>query len=455
MSRPRTFVALAVLLALAATGCGGSGPTSPDEALVDALKRTFENSFSFDISVDADEAVQRALAEEDPQLAALVRSGRLTGRTTGDDTTFTAHALGLDVAEIVSMSDENFYLRIDPGIIALASDGDSSVDDLLGDLGESPAELREPLEALLAGEWLGVDGAAAKRLAEDTLPGGMAFGAMDPGEMRTAFRAHFGSIQQFVREDLEVTEVESGVYDVSLRARDAAGKFTSFVEDVFGEWMGLAGVPLGEESDHADVPETVSGMRVTITDRMIDRVELDVMELARTAGGDDVPDGALRIIADISDHGRVPAVETPTGVRMLDLERLKDAFLGPMGAAGEFGGAIETPGEAPGEASGYRDDGPGSEAFGPQAAAGLLSSAQGGLAKEGGGYTSDVEELLAADPALAAFAEQGVLLGTCTYDAGEQFVVAASDGGVTMYFDSAATGMTIEPVGLGCEPAVD
>lgn len=448
MTAHRRLLILLAVLALAITGCGGAGPTAPEDVLLDALQRTLGGSFSFEVTLDADDAAQDAIAAEDPRAAALLRTLELAGRHDDGGVALGVHAFGLDVADIVSTAEETFHLRVDPEVVALVSQGETSVDDLLAGLGGLPEALRAPAETLLAGEWVGIDGAEARELSERF--GGLPLGRIDEDEVRASFREHFGSLRQFVRDDLEIVEAGDGVYDVAFRARDAARKFAGFAEDLFGGVMGpMAGA--GEEggvgptqSELAELPETLPGMRLTVAERMIQRVELDVFTMLRAGGEHEVPAGELRVVAVLADHGTVEPVEAPADATMLDLEALLSGSMlsGPPQPTEDEVEAEEEALPSGGEFEGT----------GPEHAAVVLKEAQLSRQMDGMDYTADAGDLVEDDPSLVALAESGLLIGTCTYDAGEQNVVAASDGQTTVYYDSIGTAPTTEPVGLGCVP---
>lgn len=441
MSRVRRpLLVLLTTVALVATGCGGIGLTDPHGAVLDAMKRTSEGSFAFDLSFELDDAAQSSLSEDDPQAAAFLRTLRVSGRTDDGGAAFTIHALGLDVAEMVTTTDEEFFVRIDPGVVALFSEGEMTADDLLAGFGDAPAELSEPLGVLLGGGWIGVDGAEARKMQEEF--GGAGMSPIDPEEAKAAFERHFGGVEEFVRDDLDIAHLGDGVYGISLHAKDTFGRFAALMNELLGDVMGTA-IQEELDADLDDVPETIGGVEVTIVGRLIERVRLDLFEMMRSAGADDVPDGTFHVALTLSEHGTAGAVEAPQEVTMLDLEGLMGGLFGAVAGidAGAFSEGVDV---EVGEELGYGS-------IDSQQAVSFLSTAQFGHHAQFGTYAEDVRGLFDLDPSLAMFITD-MEAGTCIYDDGERFVVAASADGGTWYSDSASGIPTPEQGELGCVP---
>lgn len=437
--RPITPVLLVVALALAACG---TAPTEPGDAVADAVEQTARDSFAFTLRVETDDAGRALMSEEDPQFAALLRSLEVRGSVDRPGVQFTVEALGFEVFELRRVDAERSYVRLDPDAIALLSEGGFDAATIRRDLEGAPDALRDAGEALLAGDWVGLEG-DPRDLGDDVaLPFVPWSGMAADEESKEAFRRHVAAdVGEFVDRFARVTEAggdDEAIYDVTLRLRALAIAIVEMLSESGGPLAWMADEEVGEDLE--DVPEAVGGLTVRIADRRVERLALDVLEVGRSLG-EEVPDGSVSIVVELADHGGAAAIVEPDGATVLDLAELFDLFMG-TGHRGhvELGGdVVEAPAEPYEAPEGDLER-----------QARLLDAAQETHAAQHGGFTDDVVELFAYGLVSPA---PGVAYGLCLYDDGEAYVVGVAAESDTVYVDFEGQGqVTSDPGELGCVP---
>ena len=303
---------LLVILAMAAVGCGGAAPADPTDALVDAVERTFSGSYAFDVQLEMDEEARSSLPGGEMPVGALLDSLEVTGRTSGGDALqLTVAAMGQELFELRQTDATHLYLRTDAGQIAETFGFPLNRQELLSEAEQAPEAVREMWTGLLDGRWIGVVGEASGPAA-GVLPG------PDPSELRAAQEEAFGgSPGGFARRFAVATPAEAGDHDgrvfaVTLQTRAMAEAMFAAMSDVFGEEMAGDGARVEQELQR--IPETVGGVTVGVSRRLVDRVTVDVYELARSMGADGSgsgPTGSLKLVAELSEHGTAGGINAP------------------------------------------------------------------------------------------------------------------------------------------------
>jgi hypothetical protein len=458
LRRPRRALLVPLLaVALVLAACG-TAPPAPGDAVGDAVEQTLRGSFAFTLSIDADDAGRALLTEEDPKFAALLRTIEIHGTVDRPAMQFTVEALGFEVLEVRRVDATRTYVRLDPDAVTMLSEGEVDAADLRRELEDAPEEIRPAGEALLTGGWVAIDHDPDDLGDEDPFGAGLffplgPFGLLD-GDVGDAFRRHVAAdVGEFVDRFMLVTEREGhddAVYDVALQARALAQAITEMLTEAGGpfSWLTEGLTPEEVADDFDDVPEAVRGLTVTVAERRVQRLALDVLEIGRSFE-EDVPDGAVRIVADLSDHGSASPVVIPDDAVVLDLAELFELWWGidhypdfSTDVVIEEDAVVEVaPDDPEGEA-------PVSSAAAPRQEVMMLAVAQESRYGQGLGYADDLDGLrdhgFHPSPALA--------YGTCLYDEGEAFVVGAALDDEAIYLDSRQGNQATETDHLGCVP---
>lgn len=412
--------------------CSGA-PAEPDRALVDAVRRTAGTSFTF---------VARAELEgvsDDPaarQGMAILSSARIAGVLRGGDVRARVAALGRPFAELRVVSG-TLHLRLQTGALAEITGGAVDPQRLLGRLRDArdlPEELRRVADALLRGDWVGIQGGLGPFNPLDlaAIPGTGGGGpTLDEDEVRAvgrAIRNRFGDLDRVVAELATVEEGDPPraglrLLAVSLDLHDGLRALHAAVREALGR-------PLPEEALQrilAGTPATVGGLRVTVADRLVTQVEADLTEMFSAGGARS--GGTARLTVELSDHGQVPPVGAPEDAVTLTSGRLRELL-----EEAARGTDRRRPPNLAGDAV---------------ADVRRLAVAQEVVHAERGTYTERVGDLVEAGFVPA----RGGSYGACVYDGGQAYVVVATrPGAPAWYVDSRQGGPTDSPEDLGCIP---
>jgi hypothetical protein len=315
-----------LLVSLVASACGGS--VDPQEELAAAVKGTFEGSFAFEFTVDADQSALAALGEGAGQAAFFLSGFKVAGATEGDNTRLVLQLLSIDVVEARAIGDDAVYLRLGLEDVAALTGTPVDAEALAGqldDLGLDPA-VRETVVTALEGDWIGVEGALdAERL--QSLFGGE--GAPDEAEVESAFEDNFGAdlpafIERFVTVSERSDEDGQQTFRVDLQVRELL-RAAADLSQRFGERQ----IPLDDlEADLEELPATIPGTIIASGGR-IDQIRFDLGEAARRSGQE--VEGRIDLTLALTDHGEVAAIDAPEGADVLTGEQFTDAVAQVMG----------------------------------------------------------------------------------------------------------------------------
>lgn len=326
------YAAVALSLVLL-TACGGGAPSDPQQALVDALERTGDTSFAFALTADVQDG------SSDPgatQGMAVLRSARLSGAHNDGAVSLTIQAMGFEFAELRILADESLFVRLNTQAIADLSGGMADPQQLLGMLPPGmPAEIRTFAEAALRGEWVGIEGAFEPPADAAMLPGDAPLSSQEAQALVDGLRERVGNLTRFVEDFASVSEVAAG--DESARRFAVALDVEALVRaaaEVFEEATGEPPPPDEVEQTIAELPETVTGIEVTVADRLVTAVTVNLVELFGAADEPaSLPEAAV-LTLELSEHGAAPAVERPEGAVTVTAERLQELFAGFTGPTG-------------------------------------------------------------------------------------------------------------------------
>lgn len=457
----RSMFVHAILLALVLAGCG-TPPEAPADGLEDALKRTFSGSFDYRVTVELGDAALAELRTTDPQLATGLQTLEVRGTYDDPSHSLVVSALGLEIFELRKVDATRTFTRIDLGAIAGLSgapfDPTAVVDEfMMYGVGEKQPELRDVLERLVRGDWVGFDvdaerlAAAMESWASDdhhvpfplspfagTGDGEGLFRAVEehvansPGE----FIERFTSVSERTADDVRHLSVD-------LRLRTLLTAMTTALAEV---WAPFAYMGDEIEGDLAAVPEIVSGLSIDVRDRLVQRIAFDLFEAMRSADVDDVPPGSASLVVEFTEHGSATSAVAPEGVAPVDLVDLLEGFVAAMPASyadvieGDLGeGAVDQVPE--GRSGQVIEPGWGDDLH-------SLAVAQEAHFGTHGSYNDDVSELLQ----YGFHPFEGRRYGTCVFDDDTGFVVAASGPDGDVYIDSGRGVVTPDTANMACEP---
>lgn len=346
--RPRTTTraatTLLVLLALVAAAC--SSP-DPQDRLEDAFARTFDRSFAYELTVEADQEALQGLGQRGAQAGALLQGLAVAGRRDGEAFELRLGFGGFDLLQLRSLSDEELYLKMALDQLAAFLGGGQGFDPdrtIVPPLEQ--AGVSEPVvaavRAAFSGQWVGIEGQIDSQALQDALGGETAPppGSEDEQAVREALCEDLEGFAECYLEVQETSEEDGRTrFEVRLALRELARALAE-------------AAPTGDQvedlgSDLADLPEQVPAT-VTVEGGVVTRLALDVAEAMRSGGSD--TQGSIEVRLDVSEHGEVDAITAPDGAVTITGDQLADAMAAManlMSVAGQLdqGAAQEPPAE--------------------------------------------------------------------------------------------------------------
>lgn len=313
------MTAVLVLLALVAAACSES---DPQQRLEDAFGRTFDDSFAYQLTVEADEEALRGLGADSAQAGAVLQGLAVGGRRDGDALELRVGFGGFDLLQLRSLGDEELYLKMALDQLGAflgggrGFDPDTTVVPPLQQAGVSE-EVIAAVRAAFNGQWVGIQGPIdSERLQEEL---GATPTATPTGQDEAVREALCEDLEGFAECYLQVQEVteEDGrtVFEVRLELRELARALAE-------------AAPTGEQvedldADLADLPEQVPAT-VIVQDGVVTRLTLDVAEAMRSGGSE--TQGSIEVRVDLSEHGEVEPIEAPDGAVSITGDQLADAM---------------------------------------------------------------------------------------------------------------------------------
>lgn len=331
---PRLVLAVLTVLGLVSTAC--SSP-DPQTRLENALARTFDGSFAYELTIAADQAALQGLGQQGAQAGAFLQGFAIAGSRADEAFELRLGFGGFDLVELRSLSEEELYLKLALDQLGAflgggqGFDPDATIVPPLEQAGVSGAVI-DAVRAAFNGQWVGIEGPIDSDALQDAL-GGATPSETPTGDDQALREALCEDLEGFAECYLEVQEVteEDGqdVFQVRLALRELVAALSE-------------AAPTGEQvedlrSDIADVPEQVPAA-VTVQDGVVTRLAVDVAEAVRSGGGD--MQGSIELRLDLSDHGEVDEITAPDGATTISGDQLADAMAALanlMGMAGELG----------------------------------------------------------------------------------------------------------------------
>lgn len=313
------MTALLVLLALVAAAC--SEP-DPQQRLEDAFGRTFDDSFAYQLTVEADDEALQGLGADSAQAGAVLQGLAVGGRKDGEALELRVGFGGFDLLQFRSLGEEELYVKMALDQLGAflgggqGFDPDTTVVPPLQQAGVSQ-DVIAAVRAAFNGQWVGIQGPIDSERLQDQL-------GATPTETSTGqdeavrealcedlegFAACYLAVQEASEEDGRTEfQVQLGLRQL-VRALAEAAPTGDQVED------------LG--ADLADLPEQVPAT-VTVEDGVVTRLALDLAEALRSGGADAA--GSIELRLDLSEHGEVEAITPPEGAVTIAGDQLADAM---------------------------------------------------------------------------------------------------------------------------------
>ena len=287
----RRFVCAAVIAAVA-VAC--TDPT-PQERFTASMRRTWDGSFTYELTVEADREALDSLGGSAIDAGAFLDGFAVRGIRDGAAVSLGVVAFGIDVLEIRRV-DEALYLRIAAQeLAALAGSNLASPDVLASRLRAAGVgdAIIDVLIAAIAGDWIGIEGELS--VADLAAAIGATASPSDEASDGVLDGGLEGFIERYVVVDAATTAEGSTRYDLDLRFRDLleAGAALDPTD---------VGVPMD------DAPEIVPA-EASVHDGLVTELSVDLAETTRLAGGDAT--GSVVLLVSLDDHGAAPAITVP------------------------------------------------------------------------------------------------------------------------------------------------
>lgn len=345
MRRTGRFPVLVAVLGLLVAACGDGG--DPSDRLADAFEETFDGSFAYELTVDADASALEGLGEGAGQAAAFLAGFTASGSVHEDAATFGVTVLNQPVLQLRSIGSDAFYIQLGLNDFLSAFGGGAfdPQDELVPALNELGLgeEVKAAVIEAFNGSWVGVEGELDTEQLSALLGGESK--EVDDEEARERFNEVFGEdapefIENFVIVEEEEEDDDIRRYTVHLQVHELLRASAELNEELGVEDQGAL---RDLESDLADLPETVPGTVVTDEGR-VQYISFDLAEAARSAAGDEGAEvaGSVDIRFTITEHDDVPPIEEPEGATVLTAEQFSDAIAKVVSLT--TGGAGATPG---------------------------------------------------------------------------------------------------------------
>lgn len=342
---PHSLAAMSTAAALALAACGGPGvPASPSDAVAQGLDARLQDGFSFELAFELTDAGRASLVRDNgEQMAQLLEDGLISGAYQPPDKV--AVSIGGDNPwlEIRQLTEE-IYLRVDlEGLASFAGEDMNlpspvELQAMLGEMGLS-ADIAAVAQAAVRGEWIGITGMTEEALAGISQSLGVPMPTPDAQaseDMRDALeRAGLLDGEQLTERYLIVTGGE-GAYEVEVKARALVAALAEALAELeqYAE-----GFTANDMPDPDDVPETVTGITITLDDGKADLITLDLYEIgsafddqAMAEAG--IGEGDAKLVFDFGDldAGQVGVPEGATTITLDALmQGLAPLFMGLLG----------------------------------------------------------------------------------------------------------------------------
>ncbi|NUR31282.1 MAG: hypothetical protein HOV83_36465 [Catenulispora sp.] len=356
-----TTIAVGVVSGLALTACSSSGSTGsggnggggtiktdgkpPAEALAAAVHNISSGKAeSFQLSLKPDDAAIAAMnkesSKEDAAIAkALLGNGGIVVKFTvssdkplkdlkADETPnvdMSVTAGGTDFVDLRSVGGALYFKANVPQILQLSG---KSTADVTAAMGEIPPAFQAPVQALVAGKWIGVSAQDLKGLEQMAKSmGGGDLGSATPTAPDTKMLAGMeASLMKALTQDATVTDKGSGKYEVTGKVKVIGQDILQAISPALTSVPGKSKADLDKLRESLnDVPDSQTvTFDVWLKNNQISELQLD---LAQFAPKDQTGGGHLPLDAKFSQDAA--KVSAPDGVTNVDLQKL----MGSLGGA--------------------------------------------------------------------------------------------------------------------------
>jgi len=347
-------IAVGAVAGLSLTACSSSGTSgssggnnsagkTPTEALAAAVHNINSgNAESFQLSVKPDDAMITAMSKDsDPQSAAIAKSLFSNG---GIVMKFTASAGkplkdlkagenanveldltagGTDFFDIRTVNGALYAKANVPQILKLAG---KSASDLNSQMGQVPPDFQAPLQALLAGKWVGVSAQDLKGLEQMAQNFGNGDLTSTPTSSKAGTQMLAGIESQLMKamtQDATVTDKGNGQYQVSGKVKVIGQDVLQAFTPVLNSVPGKSKTDIDKlRTDLNSVPDSENiTFDVWLKNNQISELQVD---LAQFLPADQTGGGHLPIDAKFSQSAN--SVSAPSDVTNIDVQKLLSSF---------------------------------------------------------------------------------------------------------------------------------
>jgi hypothetical protein len=340
------------LTACSSSGSAGSGSKSPTEALAAAVRNVSNgNAESFQLTVKPDDAMIAAITKQsdNPQDAQLAKSLFSNG---GIVVKFTASASkplkdlkagenpnveldltagGTDFLDVRTVKGA-VYAKVNmPQLLQLSGKSASS---LTGQFAQAPADFQVPLQALMAGKWIGVSASDVKGLEQmlQSFGSGGDLGSnptsSSTGSAGTQMLAGIESeLMKALTQDANVTDKGNGQYQVSGKVKTIGQDLLQAVTPALNAVPGKSKTDIDKLRQNLNSVPDSENMTFNIWTKSGQISELQV-DLAQFMSATDSNGGHLPIDAKFSQSAS--SVSAPSDVTNVNVQKLLGAFGGGL-----------------------------------------------------------------------------------------------------------------------------
>ena len=349
-------IAVGAVAGLSLSACSSSGSTdsanttgkTPTEALAAAVHNISNgNAESFQLSLKPDDAMIAALNKDnsDPQSSAIAKSlftngGIVVKFTASSDkplkdlktgespnVEFDLTAGGTDLVDVRSVGGALYAKLNVPQFLQLSGKPASS---LTSQLGQVPPDFQAPLQALMAGKWVGVSASDLKGLEQMLQSFGGSAG--DLGSTPTSSASGPGSqmlsgletaLMKALTQDANVTDKGSGHYAVSGKVKVIGQDVLQAVGPVLNSVPGKSKTDIDKLREGLNnVPDSENvTFDIWVKSGQISELQVDLAQFlpAGKTGGGHLP-------VDAKFTQSASSVSAPSDVTNVDVQKLLSAF---------------------------------------------------------------------------------------------------------------------------------
>lgn len=333
----RSVLGLLLAVALLAAACASEDPQT---RLENAFERTFDSSFAYELTIEADQEALQQLPGGGAQVGTMLQGLAVSGRRAGDAVELRLGFGGFNLFELRSLPDDQLFVRLALDQLGAFLGGQGGLDPdatIVPPLEQAgvPSEVIDAVRAAFDGRWVGIEGQLDPQQLQDALGGVTPSPAASADEeaVREAlcedlrgFAECYITVQEVTSQDgQDVFQVQLALREVVRAVSEAAPAAGEQVEDL--------------ESDLATLPDQVPAT-VTVRDGRVTQLAVDIAEAMRSGGSDTA--GTIEIRLDLTEHGEVEDITVPEDAVTITGDQLAEAMVA-LSQVSTLPGAVPDP----------------------------------------------------------------------------------------------------------------